>query len=49
LLFDTGDDRVVGNGAYMIDTHFLWEDMGSYFLHKKMLLASVDMKMALKV
>ena len=30
LLFDTGDDSDVGNGAYMIDTHFLWEDMGNY-------------------
>jgi hypothetical protein len=22
---------VVGNGADMIDTHLLWEDMGNYF------------------
>jgi hypothetical protein len=31
LLFDTGDDSDVGDGAYTIDTHFLWEDMGNYF------------------
>ena len=34
LLFDTGDDSDVGNGAYTIDTHFLWEDMGNYFWHR---------------
>jgi hypothetical protein len=26
---------VVGNGADMIDTHLLWEDMGNYFWHEK--------------
>jgi hypothetical protein len=25
----------VGNGAYTIDTHFLWEDMGNYFWHQE--------------
>jgi hypothetical protein len=25
----------VGNGAYMIDTHFLWEDMGNYFWYQE--------------